>query len=480
MKPAMDSRPSLPLSRAARAFLGLAIILDLGLVNLSFVATSLVKFGSPFPTDDFLPIYLRLHLFMLLAVPAALTLTGAYRDLYRSSLGHQATSAAKACLWASGATLLALFLLRHIGYSRTFVVAHLAQITLLLPFSRLLLGRIADRWRASGIGVRPVMLVGDREAVLEVGLRLRLASHLGYRVAAIYPQGWRPAPAELAQLQLVSDPAAMAECLASHGIERVFVCDHTVERRKHKAVIEAADEAGVDVRLIVCPVLIPDYRTRIHDILAVPLGSRLLSPSRWPSSRGKRAFDLLASLGLLAVLAPIILLIALAVRLSSRGPIFYRQRRLGREGRAFELIKFRSMVARADYVRPRLSELNEATGPLFKLRRDPRVTPVGQWLRKLSLDELPQLWNVVRGEMSLVGPRPPLPEEVERYEAWQRLRLKAPQGLTGLWQVSGRSRLSFEEMVLLDLYYLENASLLLDLEILMETLPTVLHGDGAF
>ena len=138
------------------------------------------------------------------------------------------------------------------------------------------------------------------------------------------------------------------------------------------------------------------------------------------------------------------------------------------------------MVVSAENELSTLEQANEATGPLFKMKRDPRVTGVGQWLRKFSLDELPQLVNVWRGEMSLVGPRPPLPEEAEQYEPWQRLRLRAPQGLTGLWQVSGRSRLSFEEMVLLDLYYIENRSMLLDIEILMETVPTILHGDGAF
>jgi lipopolysaccharide/colanic/teichoic acid biosynthesis glycosyltransferase len=184
--------------------------------------------------------------------------------------------------------------------------------------------------------------------------------------------------------------------------------------------------------------------------------------------------------GLLLLLAPAFALIALAVKLSSPGPVFYRQTRLGHGGRRFALLKFRSMATNADAEREQMEAANEATGPLFKMRRDPRVTTVGHWLRKFSLDELPQLLNVLKGDMSLVGPRPPLPEEVERYEPWQKLRLAVPQGLTGLWQVSGRSRLSFEEMVLLDLYYVENCSMLLDLEILLETVPTILHGDGAF
>ena len=180
------------------------------------------------------------------------------------------------------------------------------------------------------------------------------------------------------------------------------------------------------------------------------------------------------------LLAPLFALLAALIRVESTGPAFYHQRRLGLKGRPFYLIKFRSMRSSAAEEKAGLAEVNEASGPLFKMRGDPRVTAVGRWLRRFSLDELPQLWNVLRGDMSLVGPRPPLPEEAERYQSWQRLRLEAPQGITGLWQVSGRSRLGFDEMVLQDLYYIENWSFLLDLEILIETLPTMLHGDGAF
>jgi lipopolysaccharide/colanic/teichoic acid biosynthesis glycosyltransferase len=137
-------------------------------------------------------------------------------------------------------------------------------------------------------------------------------------------------------------------------------------------------------------------------------------------------------------------------------------------------------VEEADEQKALLNGMNEASGPLFKIRNDPRITATGKILRKFSLDELPQLLNVLRGELSLVGPRPPLPEEAEQYKPWQRRRLTVPQGITGLWQVSGRSRLTFDEMTLLDLYYIDKWSILLDLEILIETVPTILHGDGAF
>jgi lipopolysaccharide/colanic/teichoic acid biosynthesis glycosyltransferase len=158
----------------------------------------------------------------------------------------------------------------------------------------------------------------------------------------------------------------------------------------------------------------------------------------------------------------------------------YRQQRVGKDGRLFHMLKFRSMYRDADQRRAELSAANEATGPLFKMRNDPRVTRSGRFLRRTSLDELPQLLNVLRGEMSLVGPRPPLPSEVESYEEWQLGRLRAVPGMTGLWQVSGRSEVSFHDMVRLDLHYIRNWSLSLDLEILWRTLPAVLGHRGAY
>jgi lipopolysaccharide/colanic/teichoic acid biosynthesis glycosyltransferase len=160
--------------------------------------------------------------------------------------------------------------------------------------------------------------------------------------------------------------------------------------------------------------------------------------------------------------------------------VLYRQQRVGKDGRLFYMLKFRSMFRDADRRRDALIAANEATGPLFKMRNDPRVTRVGRVLRRSSLDELPQLLNVLRGEMSLVGPRPPLPSEVEKYEAWQLGRLRAVPGMTGLWQVSGRSDVSFHDMVRLDLHYIRNWSLSLDLEILWQTLPAVFGNRGAY
>jgi len=267
---------------------------------------------------------------------------------------------------------------------------------------------------------------------------------------------------------------------------------------------ELVQDFGVDELVIALPA---DRRTQLSRVLTRGFGRRVrvkyaadfgeLLPRRFnvrwlgarhyidfapvaPVSCVKRLFDLgLAILGL-TVLAPIFLAVAVAIRLDSAGPTFYRQLRVGKDGRRFSMLKFRSMRQDADALILGLVERNEATGPMFKIRRDPRITRVGRFLSRYSLDELPQLINVVLGEMSLVGPRPPTTAEVEKYEDWQLGRLRARPGITGLWQVSGRSEVPFHDMVRLDLHYIRNWSFGLDMEILLRTIPAVLTTKGAY
>jgi exopolysaccharide biosynthesis polyprenyl glycosylphosphotransferase len=194
----------------------------------------------------------------------------------------------------------------------------------------------------------------------------------------------------------------------------------------------------------------------------------------------KRALDIFVSALALLITSPIMLLIAIVVRLESPGPAIFRQIRVGPRGRPFTIYKFRSMRQGAEEEQAQLRDRNEASGPLFKIKDDPRFTRLGRFLRRASLDELPQFFNVLRGEMSLVGPRPGPPQEVAQYQPWHRQRLEVSPGITGLWQVSGRSDLSFDEMCLLDIYYIENWSLGLDLTILLRTIPRVILGDGAY
>ena len=193
----------------------------------------------------------------------------------------------------------------------------------------------------------------------------------------------------------------------------------------------------------------------------------------------KRAIDIVVSAVALALLSPLLLVVAALVKFSSRGPLLFRQARVGQHGRQFNMLKFRSMVVNAEELKARLLARNEQQGPVFKMKRDPRITAVGRFIRKYSIDELPQLLNVLRGEMSLVGPRPPIPAEVAKYEAWQRRRLSVRPGLTCVWQVSGRNEISFEEWMYLDMQYIDHWSLQRDLELIAKTVPVVLTGRGA-
>jgi exopolysaccharide biosynthesis polyprenyl glycosylphosphotransferase len=194
---------------------------------------------------------------------------------------------------------------------------------------------------------------------------------------------------------------------------------------------------------------------------------------------GKGLMDRIGALAGLVLFSPIILITALAIKLTSRGPVFFKQTRSGVNGRLFHLYKFRTMCCDAEVKKDGLMDKNEMSGPVFKIKRDPRVTPIGRFLRKYSIDEIPQFLNVLRGEMSLVGPRPPLPSEVSRYEPWQHRKLSVKPGLTCLWQINGRNAIDFDEWMQLDLKYIDNWSLWLDAKIIARTFPAVFRGSGS-
>jgi exopolysaccharide biosynthesis polyprenyl glycosylphosphotransferase len=264
------------------------------------------------------------------------------------------------------------------------------------------------------------------------------------------------------------------------GAECVFVASSAVQDEDMTPIAKAVRLSGVEVRIT----------AKLHDVLASrlsvqPLGgitALSLRPVRLSGTQvvAKFTFDILVSGLMLIALSPLLLLTALAVKLTSPGPVLFRQQRVGLRGRPFTMLKFRTMVVGADLMVDDLRQAHGVEGVMFKLREDPRVTMVGKILRKFSIDELPQLLNVVKGDMSLVGPRPPLPEEVTRYEDWQFDRLEVPPGITGLWQVSGRADLSFDDAVRLDLFYIENWSLAYDLFIIAKTVPVLLSSRGAY
>jgi exopolysaccharide biosynthesis polyprenyl glycosylphosphotransferase len=263
-------------------------------------------------------------------------------------------------------------------------------------------------------------------------------------------------------------------------VDELILTDSDFRDRELLEIVDAAHRRGVQVRIAPKATELLTQRVEFVPGQGIPL-FELRPPAfvgvDWAVKRG---FDLLVS-GLVLVLGlPLWLGIALAVKLTSRGPVLYRDRRVGLGEREFGMLKFRTMRADAAVQQAELEASNEADGPLFKIREDPRVTSVGAVLRRLSLDEFPQLWNVLRGEMSLVGPRPLPLRDYQRLEGWHRKRYLVLPGVTGLWQISGRSNLGFDDLVRLDFYYLENWSIWLDISILAKTVPAVLSGRGAY
>ena len=279
---------------------------------------------------------------------------------------------------------------------------------------------------------------------------------------------------------LLGSSADLGRILAEKAVSEVYIAGSaTRQGEAMQAAIRTCETFGV-------PFALPAYefrldRARLADPRAVQDGYLHYAQSDTKPTQHalKRLFDIVASGLALWMLLPLLGAVAIAIKLTSRGPIFFKQVRAGVHGRPFHMLKFRSMVVNAEELKARLAAQNEQTGPVFKMKNDPRITRIGRFIRKYSIDELPQLINVLRGDMSVVGPRPPVPQEVAQYEPWQRRRLSVRPGLTCIWQVSGRNQISFEEWMYLDMQYIDHWSLSQDLSLILKTVPVVLTGRGA-
>ncbi|MEU0769390.1 sugar transferase [Streptomyces albogriseolus] len=365
---------------------------------------------------------------------------------------------------------------------KLWIFVAVPAIALVTMTMRYLLRLWLHRQRKEGRCLRPVLAAGSPDTVRDLIARTRKYPHLGWRVDAVCTtDGPGLDGGRLDGVPVVGRLADVADHVRRDGYRVVAVTPdpHWSPDRLQRL---SWNLEGSDAEMVVAPVLMEVAGPRLH--VDAVLGIPLLRVSMPPFTGGRRAVkgvvDRLGATVLLVLFAPLMLLVALLVATDSRGGVFYRQRRVGKDGLEFTILKFRTMVPDADRARAALTGLNEGAGPLFKMRRDPRVTRIGAVLRRYSLDELPQLFNVLTGSMSLVGPRPPLPEECASYGPDIRRRLKVKPGLTGLWQISGRSDLSWEEAVRLDLRYVEDWSLALDTVILWKTLRAVIQGQGAY
>ncbi|AHI01791.1 sugar transferase [Kutzneria albida] len=393
-----------------------------------------------------------------------------FRRLGRA-LGAAAVVLAMGCLGAD------------IPGSRAWVFVVVPVIALVLFPQRYVLRQLLHRRRRVGRCLLPVMVAGSADTVSDLIARTRREPHNGWRVEAVCVGGRTDqlGRGEIAGVPVVGRLDELADHVRRGGYRVVAVTPdpYWTPRRLQRLAWQLE---GTSTEMVVAPVLMEVAGPRVHvtGVLGLPL-LRVTAPTFTGARRVvKEIVDRIGAIALLTLLSPVLLGVTLAVWISDRGPAFYRQRRIGKDGKPFTILKFRTMVVDADRRRSDLVADNEAAGPLFKLRRDPRVTSVGAVLRRFSIDELPQLINVLAGKMSLVGPRPPLPEEVEKYGPDVRRRLLVKPGLTGLWQVSGRSDLPWEEAVRLDLRYVEDWSLALDALIMWKTVRAVARGQGAY
>jgi len=337
---------------------------------------------------------------------------------------------------------------------------------------RKVIGRARERGR---LALRTLIVGANAEAG-------RVVTEMRQRGLGFIPVGYVCADAwgrPTTDIPMVGHIDDLQPLIGEYDADCIFVAASAIRPEHMAQVAKAARRSGIEVRVTANLQEVLSTRVDAH-----PLGGLMafaLKPVRLSGFQAlaKRSFDLTVTLVGSLLLLPVFASIAVAIKLTSKGPVLFRQERVGYHGRPFRIMKFRTMVVGAEERLGDLLDMNEATGPLFKMKDDPRVTGVGRVLRKLSLDELPQLFNVIRGDMSLVGPRPPLPREVVQYEDWMMARLEVRPGITGLWQVSGRSELPFEDYVRLDLFYIENWSLAYDLFILAKTIPTLATARGA-
>jgi lipopolysaccharide/colanic/teichoic acid biosynthesis glycosyltransferase len=510
-------------------------MLDVLAVSVASVVAHVMRFGlapgAALPGPD-----IPYVLIALASVPIWLAVLGLAGSYDRRALGVGTEEYRR--VLNGGVHFLAVVAVLHfvfrLVFARGWVGVMIPVAVVLNILMRYGLRRWLYRQRAQGRYVQRLLLVGSPDSVVEVGEHLARQPWAGFHVVGVCTDigtpgaaggtnggghagggpahgdgsaplgrpgngegpngrtprtngsregdgGWSVPELVIAgrRVPVVGVPGDVTAAISASGADSVAVTDESTPGEL-RAMAGSLSAPGVE--LLVAPAItdVAGPRTVVRQVAGLPLLHVAEPTFAGPQRVLKEAMDRVGAAAGLLLLAPLFLAIAAAIRLDTPGPVFFRQARVGREGQRFNIVKFRTMVPDAEALQPTLHDRNEADGVLFKLRRDPRVTRVGRLLRRWSIDELPQLWNVLKGEMSLVGPRPPVPGEVARYERHVTRRLLVKPGMTGLWQVSGRADLEWSEAVRLDLYYVDHWSPIMDVAIIFRTFSAVTRGEGAY
>ncbi len=483
------------------------VIGDVVLASASFIAAFYLRHYQPVWTSagglgwsrDFAPYAVLLPL----AIPIRLLMLR-YYDLYKVrgefSFVDDLARVFKAAAIGSLLIVAAAFMYRGGVAYRSFSYSRgIFLVDFVLVFASVGLVRMALRAgqiivRRRGVNLIPTLIVGRGPEASLCIREMRARPEPGYRVirtcdnARVGVYG----DATFEDVPIIASLSDLPEAIRESGANEVIISDPNVPGEAlFDVMIQTGRRRGIEFRIAPTLLNCLPSKTEIDQVGSLPMVTLFRSPLSSGARVAKRASDLIVASLALGILSPLWLLIALLIKVDSRGTALYKQERVGMDGRLFLFFKFRTMHAGTDDAQHREyqrryisgdpnSNLGDDQKPAFKLKTDDRVTRLGRILRKTSLDELPQLFNVLRGDMSIVGPRPPIPYEVESYELWHRKRLDMKPGITGLWQVSGRNRLPFDEMVRMDLYYIENWSLLLDIKIILQTLPVMWRAEDAY
>lgn len=395
-------------------------------------------------------------------------LYGTPRDRSRS---EEAILVAKALAWSTAVLATVIYASGTKSISRLVIIASASLNVIVLASWRAWKRSIVERRVTAGIGVRNALIVGAGKIGREIATYFENNKHLGVVIKGFLDHNHVGDPNVLGKLE------ELAEVARAHFIDEIIITIPFMHRRVTQALIVARTH-NIDVKIV--PDLYGSFGcgATLEYIGHVPVMSLRTQPIPALGLILKRAIDIAGSLAALVLLSPLLAAIGIAIKVDSRGPVLYRSLRVGKRGKTFTFYKFRTMIENADELKRAVEYLNQRDAIIFKVPNDPRITRLGRFLRKYSLDELPQLWNVLKRDMSLVGPRPPVPEECERYKLEHLRRLDVTPGITGLWQVAGRRDASFEKYVEFDLQYIEGWSLWTDIKILLRTVPSVLQGEG--
>ena len=458
------------LRRRRQLFTKVSKIVDAALFGLAFWVTHALRSLDVFDQEGLIQHFETYAWLLLVVVPLSAPILELQGYYLRSILGSRRQSLwmlTRAAAWVSLAAIVVLFFRKTEGARLIFALYIPVAVAVVWAKDELLRLWLLRR-HGRELARRRVIIVGGRVDAARLEKALDLKQFPDMEVVA--------------RIDLNEEPeSCLSDLLHTHSANAVLVAPRNTLFGQIERTIQLCELEGVEVWLLADFFQTRVSQTTVDDFHGHPMLVFRSGPESSWQAMGKGVIDFCGSLALILALSPVMAVAALMVRFSSQGPVFFRQQRAGLNGRPFTMLKFRSMVTNAEQLKQELAALNEMSGPVFKVTNDPRVTPVGRFLRKWSLDELPQLFNVLRGEMSLVGPRPLPVDEVARFDDLaHRRRLSVRPGLTCLWQVSGRNNVSdFKEWVRLDLEYIDNWSLWLDLKILLRTIPAVFTGAGA-